>query len=132
MPITFAPIRVAKRGNSTDLTVQLRKNTSGTMALELSLSPAAQERIRYIDGDRVIAHFDESNKSWCLERISPDRSADGYKVRVHTLQAGGSNAVVRLGCTMDQVVAILGDKPGRGSYEFLEVAGNRATFVAAE
>lgn len=130
MPITFAPIRVARRGNNTDLTVHLRKYSSGTMSLELALSAVAQERVRYIDGDRVVAHYDESNKSWSLERINSDRASDGYKVTVRQLANGASNAVVRLGCTKEQAATVLSDRDA-GRYEFLEVAGNKATFVEA-
>lgn len=130
MPITFSPIRVAKRGSGNDLTVAVRKYASGTLSLELALSPVAQERVRYIDGDRVVAHFDESNQSWTLERINSDRSRDGYKVTVKSLANGGCNAVVRLGCTEEQVAAVL-PKGERGTYEFLEITGNKATFVAS-
>lgn len=130
MPITFAPIRVAKRGNGNDLTVAVRKHASGALSLELALSTVAQERVRYIDGDRVVAHYDEGNQSWTLERINSDRAKDGYKVSVKQLANGGCNAIVRLGCTDDQAKAVLPNKE-RGVYEFLEISGNKATFVAS-
>lgn len=130
MPITFAPIRVAKRGNGNDLTVAVRKHASGALSLELALSPVAQERVRYIDGDRVVAHYDEGNQSWTLERINSDRSRDGYKVTVKQLANGGTNAIVRLGCTAEQAGSVLPNKD-RGTYEFLEISGNKATFVAS-
>lgn len=129
MPITFAPIRAAKRGSTTDLTVQLRKYSSGVMSLELALSSPAQERVRYIDGDRVVAHFDEANKSWTLERINSNRPAEGYKVKVRELASGGCNATIRLGCSEDQAALVLGKALSRADYEFLEVTGNKATFV---
>lgn len=130
MPITFAPIRAAKRGNTTDLTVQIRKYASGTLSLELALSPVAQDRVRYIDGDRVVAHYDEANKSWTLERINSERSRDGYKVTVRQLASGESNAIIRLGCTAEQAAMVLSTQD-RSDYEFLEITGNKATFVSA-
>jgi|688.fasta_scaffold418067_2 hypothetical protein len=130
MPITFAPIRIAKRGSGTDLTVQIRKTGSGNLSLELALSPVAQERVRYIDGDRVVAHYDEANQAWVLERINSERSRDGYKVTVRQLASGECNALIRLGCTADQAAAVLPAKE-RGYYEFLEISGNKATFVSS-
>jgi hypothetical protein len=99
--------------------------------LELAVSAPTQERLRYIEGDRVIAHFDEQNKSWILERISSDRVADGYKVRVQQLANGLSTVTIRLGCTEEQAKAVIGDSGGL-SYDFLELTGNRACFVLSE
>lgn len=132
MPITFAPIRTAARASAVDLTVRHRTNNSlGSHYLELAVSPPTQERLRYIEGDRVIAHFDESNKSWVLERISSERVTDGYKVRVQPLASGLCSVTVRLGCTEEQAKAVLGEAQSMSS-DFLELSGNRASFVLSE
>ena len=132
MPITFAPLRTVRRDCGTDLTVSLRKNSkTGVCSLEMALSSAAQDRVRYIDGDRVIAHSDEANKSWVLERISADRVADGYKVQVKDLASGVATALIRLGCTNTQAWSVMGGE-SKSRFEFLELSGNKTTFVEAE
>lgn len=132
MPITFAPIRTASRASAVDMSVRHRVNKNlKSNYLELAVSAPTQERLRYIEGDRVIAHFDEQNKSWILERISSDRVADGYKVRVQQLANGLSTVTIRLGCTEEQAKAVIGDSGGL-SYDFLELTGNKASFVLSE
>lgn len=132
MPITFAPIRTAARASTVDLSVRHRVNASiKSHYLELAVSAQTQERLRYIEGDRVIAHFDEGNKSWVLERISSDRVTDGYKVRVQPLANGLTSVTVRLGCTEEQAKTVLGEAQSM-SFDFLELSGNRASFVLSE
>lgn len=130
MPITFAPIRAARRDGSNDLIVSLRRNADGVPSLELVLSSVAMERVRYVDGDRVIAHYDEANKAWTLERISASRTSDGYKVQVRE-SSGGNTSVIRLGCSEEQVKVVMGDEK-KVRLDFLEINGNRATFVLCE
>lgn len=130
MPITFAPIRAARREGSTDLTVNLRRNAEGVPSIEMVLSPVAMERVRYIDGDRVVAHYDETNKSWTLERISADRTADGYKVQVRA-SGSGTAATIRLGCSQEQVDVVMSGQ-SKVRFDFLGVTGNRASFVLSE
>lgn len=129
MAIVFAPIRSCSRAAGPDLAVRIRRSKTA-VALELTLSAVMQERVRYIDGDRIVASFDEVDRSWTLERISPDRTAEGYKVSVRSLANGNKSvASVRVGCREPkQAAAILGAREG-ADYEFLEVSGNTVTFV---
>lgn len=129
MAIVFAPIRASSRAVGPDLTVRIRRSKSA-VALELTLSANMQERVRYIDGDRLIASYDEDNRSWTLERISPERIGEGYKVAVRAIANGTKSvASMRVGCRdPKQAVAILGARDG-ADYEFLEVTGNTVTFV---
>jgi len=128
MAIVFAPIRAGSRATGPDLTVRIRRSKS--VALELTLSANMQERVRYIDGDRLIASYDEDNRSWTLERISPERIGEGYKVAVRAISNGTKSvASMRVGCRdPKQAVAVLGARDG-ADYEFLEVTGNTVTFV---
>lgn len=132
MAIVFAPIRQCRRSVAPDLCVKLRRYR-GVLSLELTLSAKTQDRVRYVDGDRVIATFDEKNRSWSLERISPDRTADGYKVLVRPLAKGSSEHVsFRVGCQDSSVVTAILGAGEEQSYDFLEVTGNKATFVERE
>lgn len=136
MKITFAPIRARRSASGPDMSVKMRRNNSG-LYLEITVSAAVQDRVRYVDGDRVICHFDDENKSWELERISPDRVQDGYKVFVRecaaTKRGAHKNcAIVRVGCRgTDQVTAVLGARDS-GAWDFLEIRDNRAVFMARE
>jgi hypothetical protein len=129
MAIVFAPIRASSRATGPDLSVRIRRSGSA-VALELTLSANVQERVRYIDGDRVVASYDEDNHSWTLERISPDRVGEGYKVSVRTIANGTKSvASLRVGCREPkQAELILGARVG-ADYEFLEITGNTVTFV---
>ncbi len=129
MAIVFAPIRACTRAAGPDLTARIRRSHKA-VALELTFSSSVQERCRYIDGDRVVASFDEDNKSWTFERISPDRNTDGYKVRVRSIANGTKTvASVRVGCRDPKAAtAVLGARDG-ADYEFLESNGNAVTFV---
>jgi hypothetical protein len=129
MAIVFAPIRASSRATGPDLSVRIRRS-GNAVALELTLSANVQERVRYIDGDRVVASYDEDNHSWTLERISPDRVGEGYKVSVRTIANGTKSvASLRVGCREPkQAELILGARVG-ADYEFLEITGNTVTFV---
>lgn len=130
MTIVFTPLRRRSvRASGPDLTVRVRRSRSAAV-LEVTFSADAQDRVRYIDGDRVIPRFDEDTKSWAFERIDGRRSQDGYKVLVRELKTSGrSICIVRLTCKdASQATAVLGARDF-AEYEFLEVVGNTATFV---
>jgi hypothetical protein len=128
MKIVFAPVRSTSRVSGPDLSVHLRRY-KGATALEISLSASAQERVRYIDGDRVVAEYEDHTNSWSLRRSNGDESGAGYKVSVRPLvRSGKTIASFRVTCTPQQATAVLGARD-TAEYEFLEVAGNVATFV---
>lgn len=136
MTIVFAPIRARRNVAGPDLCVRVRRNKAG-VSLDLTLSAEAQSKVRYVDGDRVIARFDEDNKSWELERISPDRIEDGYKISVRQCSrrasaSGRHFAWFRVGCRdASHATQVLGARD-RAEYEFLETAGNKTTFIERE
>lgn len=129
MTIVFSPIRPRVRASGPDLAVRLRRYKRSTL-LELTLSAAVQQRVRYIEGDRVIARFDEDNKSWSLERVSQDRYREGYKVHVRPLKdKTRSYAFIRLACKDPaHATAVLGAREDV-EYEILEDSVNVVTFV---
>ena len=129
MTIVFSPIRVRVRASGPDMSVRLRLYKRSTL-LELTLSAAVQHKVRYIEGDRVIARFDEDNKSWSLERVGPDRAREGYKVYVRPLKdKSRSYAFIRLACKDPaHATAVLGAREAV-EYEILEDSGNVVTFV---
>ncbi len=126
--IVFTPLRASSRASGPDLSVHLRRH-KGAMILELSFSAAAQERLRYIQGDRVIPSFDDNNQCWLIKRAVGDEERQAYKVSVRKMATSGKTvASFRATCTPQQANAVLGPKD-RAEYEFLEVADNVATFV---
>jgi hypothetical protein len=128
MPIVFAPARSQPRESGPDLAVHIRRY-KGSTALELSFSAAAQDRVRYISGDRVVAKFDDQNNSWSIERVNGPGHRPGYKVTVRKLTTSGRTiASFRATCSPSDASKVLGAKE-RAEYEFLEVSGNVATFV---
>lgn len=129
MPIVFAPPQGGRVvSSSADMTVSFRTYGSGSSALELTLSPATQLRLRYVDGDRVVVVFNETNKSMTLERVSA--ASNGYKMSVKDLKRGGQVARTRVGCTKQQAKEVMGDHRSK-RYEFFEIDGNKVTFVEA-
>lgn len=127
MPIVFSPIRPRRAGVLSDLSISFRRYKSGSCALEVIMSPAVQERIRYVDGDKVVVTFDEVNKSILVERVGP--KVEGYKIDVTTPKQGKSKARSRLGCNQEQGVAVLGKALEPKTYELFEINGNIVTFV---
>lgn len=129
MAIVFAPIRQCrKKASGPDMIVRLRRY-NGNISLEIQLSAATQEKVRYVDGDRVLSTYDPDNKSWSLERISPDRFRDGYKVCVRSLKDDAQYVSFRVGCRDSGAAnAVLGARE-EASYDFLEVAGNKSVFI---
>lgn len=130
MTIVFSPLRRRSvRASGPDLSVRVRR-TRGAVVLELTFSADAQDRVRYIEGDRVIPKFEEDNKAWSFERIDGRRSDDGYKVHVRSLKTSGrSIAVIRITVKDPaHATAVLGARDF-AEYEFLEVTGGVASFV---
>ena len=132
MAIVFAPIRQCrKKVSGPDMMVRLRRYNNN-ISLEIQLSAATQEKVRYVDGDRVLSEYDPDNKSWTLERISPDRYRDGYKVSVRALKDNAEYVTFRVGCRdASSANAVLGARD-EAAYDFLEVTGNKSVFVEKE
>lgn len=132
MAIVFAPIRQCrKKASGPDLMVRLRRY-NGNISLEIQLSAATQEKVRYVDGDRVLSEYDPDTKSWTLERISPDRFRDGYKVNVRALKDNAEYVTFRVGCRdSSSANAVLGARD-EAAYDFLEVTGNKSVFIEKE
>jgi len=129
MPIVFSPIRPRWVGVLSDLSISFRRYKSGSCALEVILSESVQDRVRYVDGDKVVVTFDEVNKSILVERVGP--KIEGYKVNVTNSKAGKGKARTRLGCSQEQGIAVLGKALDPKTYELLEIDGNKVTFVEA-
>lgn len=126
MPIVFSPVKARRQEGKFDLTISARGYRSGCLAMELSLSTGVQDRVRYVDGDRVIVVFDESQKTLVVERVGGD--TPGYKVCVKKLQNSREAVRVRVGCTKQHWAQVLGDARSK-KYELFEINGNKVTFV---
>lgn len=128
MPITFAPLTGKKRNSEAgDLVVSLRtsKKHKG-LSLELCVSKEIQNRLRYLDGDRCVVHFNEEVGSACIERIA---SGHGYKICLQERADGGAVALIRVTCDEGQAKLILGEET-QLTYQIYEVDGAKVTFVS--
>jgi hypothetical protein len=94
--------------------------------MEFSFSTGVQDRVRYVDGDRVVVVFDETQKTLVVERVGAD--TPGYKVCVKKLQHGREAVRVRVGCTKQHWVQVLGESRSK-KYELFEINGNKVTFM---
>jgi hypothetical protein len=126
MPITFEPMRMKVQKYRADLTVSVRSYPKKTMALELSVSPEIQDRVKYLNGDLVVVHYNEDDKSVTIERVPG--SQRGYRVQVVARKNSRPAAIFKVGCDAQSARSVLGDEQVK-QFVLFEINGHKVTFV---
>lgn len=134
--LTFKPLR--PRGtpsvDRSDLSVSRRncKQTSASEAVSFSLARKVLRELRWLDGDRMVANYDDKADAWFIERVPNAKEADGYKLTVPTKGGPNASGYFRVAVPREQVECVVPKDVGTKHYQFLELVRNVATFVVQE